>query len=89
VLYYIIQKHITKKWSQDAQVPKIKKNGMLLYFYELCNFPLLIGNVDPHIYTNTSGAMDSELDVCPDVFRVSLSTFSVVLPVAASYVHAG
>jgi len=27
-MLYIINNHIPKKWSQDAQVPDIKKNAM-------------------------------------------------------------
>jgi len=57
MLYILILKnHIPKKWSQDVQVPEIKKNAMLFSIR-------LTGNVDPHNYTNTSGAMDNELDV--------------------------
>jgi len=35
-----IKNHIPKKWSQDAQVLEIKKNAMLFYCYELCNFSI-------------------------------------------------
>jgi len=52
-------------WYQDAHLPEIKKNAMLLYFYEICNFSIIfIGNVDRHIYNITRVSMGSELVMC-------------------------
>jgi len=64
-MLYITKNHIPNNWSQGAQVFETNKNAMLFYCYELCNFSIyLTVNVDRQNCTNTSGAMDSELDVC-------------------------